>query len=163
MNHSFPLLYNILKQSSQSADFEVYWSTVIDKMGFKLFIGQKKHFEDWWAFFTISWHFINSTMNRLIVKITGRWEDHENNRLLWMLNHKQVVNVVQSHRVPLRMYINGCWLGRSVGCAVGLMAFDRYQTRYWLQVQSYNQEWPDRLSASYQQQLYHRGCSDVLI
>lgn len=71
---------------------------------------------------------------------------------------------------PFSLYISGCWLGNftHVGqsvclCVVGLMAFDRYQSQCWLQVQSCNQKWPDRLSASYQQQLYHPGCSDVLI
>lgn len=73
---------------------------------------------------------------------------------------------------PLSLSIGRWWLRRFADmllltsvcwCAVSLMAFDRHQTQYWLQVQSHNQEKPDRLSVSYQQQLYHGKCSEVLI
>lgn len=95
----------------------------------------------------------------------------------WMIlhtdNYEQAIHVSSWHPAPLCiLYINGRWLWRFKHmvlptlfccCALGLMAFDRYQSQHWLPVQSHNQEWADRLSASYQQQLYHRDCSDVLI
>lgn len=68
------------------------------------------------------------------------------------------------HRRPAPPHVCRCCLGRcSHVCtwarwwAGDLMAFDRCQAPSGLQVQSYEQEWADRLSVSYQLRFIIRG------